>query len=620
MISQAKKYDAIIIGAGHAGIEAALACARLGLDTLVLTSNIERIGHMPCNPSIGGPAKGHLTREIDALGGEQALATDATQIHLRMLNTGKGPAVQALRAQCDKHFYEQYMRKELEKEPRITLREDMASGIETSGGAIVGVKTKSGNFYETRGAIITPGTFLNGMIFIGEKRIPAGRRDESPSLGFTDSLRESGIEMRRLKTGTVPRVRFSSIDFEHLEIQPHDNSLTGFSFLSDKQNNLPKVDCHITHTTSETRKVIMANVHRSALFSGAISGIGPRYCPSIEDKYHKFPDKLSHPVFLEREGIDVEEVYLQGLSTSLPEDVQIQYVHTIPGLEYADILLFGYAIEYDFAPPTQIMPTFETKAVKGLYLAGQICGTSGYEEAASQGLMAGINLAMSLNGKKPFMLNRGQAYMGILADDITTKGTNEPYRMFTSRAEYRLLLRHDNADFRLTKLGREIGLVKDDRWEKFLERERNRGELMKLLEEKRYFPIEIGLAESPNPDHDMKMILKDLLRRPDVRINGLVEKGIISGQFKADLLESVEVEIKYEGYLKRQNEQVAKMRRWEDVSLSPDFDYDKVSGLSIEGRQKFKLIKPLTIGQASRIEGVRQSDVWLLIVHLSKNK
>jgi tRNA uridine 5-carboxymethylaminomethyl modification enzyme len=362
----------------------------------------------------------------------------------------------------------------------------------------------------------------------------------------------------------------------------------------------------------------MENLHRSALFSGAITGTGPRYCPSIEDKYHKFPDRISHPVFLEREGADVDEVYLQGLSTSLPEDVQTLYVRTIPGLEKAEIIYPGYAIEYDFAPPIQIMPTFETKRVGNLYLAGQICGTSGYEEAASQGLLAGINLSLKQNGRKPLILDRSQAYIGILADDITTKGTLEPYRMFTSRAEYRLLLRHDNADFRLTKIGREIGLVRDNRWEKFRERERKRGELMDLLESRKYFPVEIGLVSGDDDSSSARVTLKELLRRPNLRINRLFEGGFIDGHFTRDLRETVEVEIKYEGYLKRQTEQADKMRRWEDFPIDADFDYDSVKGLSIEGHQKFKRVRPLTVGQAGRIEGVRPADIWLLIVHLGK--
>ena len=618
MNNQSRKYDAIIVGAGHAGIEASLACARMGLSTLVVTSNMQRIGTAPCNPSIGGPAKGHLTREIDALGGEQALATDATLIHLRMLNTGKGPAVQALRAQIDKYRYEEYMRSVLLNEPHITLVEGMATEIVVDGDRFIGIRTSKGDYYAANGAIITTGTFLNGMIFMGEKRIPGGRRDEPPSIGLSESLQNAGIEMQRLKTGTVPRVRLSSINFENLEAQLHDFTIPGFSFMTENQNELPKVDCHITHTTPETRRVIMENLHRAALFSGAITGIGPRYCPSIEDKYNKFPDKISHPVFLEREGIDVEEVYLQGLSTSLPEDVQILYVRTIPGLENAEILLPGYAIEYDFAPPTQIIPTFETKRIKNLYLAGQICGTSGYEEAASQGLMAGINLALKLNKQKPLILDRSQAYIGILADDITTKGALEPYRMFTSRAEYRLLLRHDNADFRLTRMGRDIGLVKDDRWERYLERERNREELIDLLERTRIFPVEIGFDVTDENESAKRISLKDLLKRPDLRMNQLFDQGIIDGRFNKDLKDTVETEIKYEGYLKHQHEQAEKMRRWENVPISTDFDYDSVKGLSNEGRQKFKKVKPLSIGQAGRIEGVRPADIWLLIVYLNK--
>lgn len=617
MTSSARKYDAIIVGAGHAGIEASLACARMGLSVLVITSNVDKIGCMPCNPSIGGPAKGHITREIDALGGEQAIATDATLIHLRMLNTGKGPAVQALRAQVDKKLYEKHMKNALQNEKNLTLISGMVESIQVENGSIVGVTTSAGDEFEASGVIITTGTFLNGLIFIGDKRIPAGMRDEPPSIGLSNSLRNAGVELLRLKTGTVPRIKLDTIDFDHMEEQAHDYTLSGFSFMNDSQNDLEKVSCFITRTTEETRKVIMANLDRAALYSGDIKGIGPRYCPSIEDKYHKFPDKISHPVFCEREGLDVEEVYLQGLSTSLPEDVQVLYVRTVPGLERAEILLPGYAIEYDFAPPTQILPTFETKQVKGLFFAGQINGTSGYEEAGCQGLMAGINLALKIQNRSPLILDRATAYIGILADDITTKGVNEPYRMFTSRAEYRLLLRHDNPDFRLTSIGREIGIVKDDRWERFQQRKENRERLMALLQTGKYTPVEVGLPESTNEIHERTSLAK-LLRRPELKLKHLIEKGLIEDDFKPDLVESVEVEIKYEGYLKRQNEQAEKMRRWEDVKLSPDFDYDLVNGLSFEGRLKFNKIKPLTIGQAGRIEGVRPADVWLLIVHLEK--
>lgn len=617
MTLTSRKYDAIIVGAGHAGIEAALACARMGLSVLVITSNINNVGCMPCNPSTGGPAKGHIVREIDALGGEQAIATDATLIHLRMLNTGKGPAVQALRAQVDKKLYEKHMKNALQNEKNLTLFEGMVESIVVENGSIVGVTTSAGDEFQSAGVILTTGTFLNGVIFIGDKRIPAGMRDEPPSIGLSDSLRKVGFELLRLKTGTVPRIKLDTIDFDNLEEQPHDNSLPGFSFMNDSQNNLEKVSCYITRTTDETRKVIMANLHRAALYSGDIKGIGPRYCPSIEDKYHKFPDKTSHPVFCEREGLDVEEVYLQGLSTSLPEDVQLQYVRTVPGLEHAEILLPGYAIEYDFAPPTQILPTFETKLVKGLYFAGQINGTSGYEEAGCQGLMAGINLALKHQNKPTLVLDRATAYIGILADDITTKGTNEPYRMFTSRAEYRLLLRHDNPDFRLTQIGREIGMVEDDRWERFVSRKEHHKRLMGQLQSRKHTAVEVGLPESANDIHK-RIPLANLLRRPELKLKHLIEKGLIDDDFKSDLIESVEVEIKYEGYLKRQHEQAEKMRRWEDVKLSPNFDYDSVKGLSFEGRLKFNTIKPVTIGQAGRIEGVRPADVWLLIVHLEK--
>jgi tRNA uridine 5-carboxymethylaminomethyl modification enzyme len=610
------KYNAIIVGAGHAGIEASLACSRMGLSTLVITINLDKIGCMPCNPSTGGPAKGHITREIDALGGEQAIATDATTIHLRMLNTGKGPAVQALRAQVDRKLYESHMRNALESQQNLDLLEGEVKSVIVESGKIVGVVTNKGDEILADGVIITTGTFLNGLIFMGEKRIPAGMRGEPPASGLSDSLRKHGIDLQRLKTGTVPRIDIDTIDYSHLEEQPHDPTYPGFSFLTDRQNDLQKVSCYITRTTESTRKVIMENLNKAALYSGDITGVGPRYCPSIEDKYHKFPEKISHPVFLEREGLNVKEVYLQGLSTSLPEDVQIQYVRTIPGLESAEIIHPGYAIEYDFSPPTQILPTFETKQIENLYFAGQINGTSGYEEAGSQGLMAGINLALKFQKRDPLILDRATAYIGILSDDITTRGTSEPYRMFTSRAEYRLLLRHDNADFRLTTIGRDVGLVDDHRWERFNERHKNFDELMANLESRKYTPVELGLED--NSESPQKTSLKELLRRPELKIRDLINKGIVDDIYKPDLFDTVEVEIKYEGYLKRQTQQAEKMRRWENVIIPKDFNYDSITGLSFEGRMKFKKIQPHTIGQAGRIEGVRSPDVWLLIVNLEK--
>lgn len=615
-MENSRKYNAIIVGAGHAGIEASLACSRMGLSTLVITINLDKIGCMPCNPSTGGPAKGHITREIDALGGEQAIATDATTIHLRMLNTGKGPAVQALRAQVDRKLYETHMRNALESQPNLDLLEGEVKSVIVESGKIRGVVTGKGDEILADSVIITTGTFLNGLIFMGEKRIPAGMRGEPPASGLSDSLRKHGIDLLRLKTGTVPRIDINTIDYSSLEEQPHDPTCIGFSFLTDKQNDLQKVSCYITRTTESTRKVIMENLNRAALYSGDITGVGPRYCPSIEDKYHKFPEKTSHPVFLEREGLDVNEVYLQGLSTSLPEDVQIQYVRTIPGLENAEIIHPGYAIEYDFSPPTQILPTFETKQIENLYFAGQINGTSGYEEAGCQGVMAGINLALKFQKREPLVLDRATAYIGILSDDITTRGTSEPYRMFTSRAEYRLLLRHDNADFRLTQIGRDAGLVDDHRWQTFTERRKRFDELMNDLESRKYIPSELGLDD--NSESPQKTSLKDLLRRPELKIRDLVDKGIVDDIYKPDLLDTVEVEIKYEGYLKRQTQQAEKMRRWENVIIPKDFNYDSITGLSYEGRLKFKKVQPHTIGQAGRIEGVRSADVWLLIVCLEK--
>lgn len=617
-----KTFDIIVIGGGHAGCDSALAAAKLGMNVLVAVVRKDRIGWMPCNPSIGGPAKGHLTRETDALGGIQAVVTDKTSIHVRWLNTKKGPAVQALRAQCDKSLFATTYQNILDLEPQITVREGIVTDIIAENGRIESVRFEDGEKIDCHAVILATGTFLGGMIFRGDERIAAGRDGEAPATKLSESLRKLGLSLNRLKTGTVPRVHRDSIDFASIEIQPPnpDPYHNRFSFLDLPPNGLEQVPCYITHTTDATREIINRNLNRAALFSGDITGQGPRYCPSIEDKYKKFPDKIAHPVFLEPEALDgpfKDEIYLQGLSTSLPADVQDEYVRSVPGLENARIVRYGYAIEYDFVDPTTVTVYGASKLFPNLFLAGQILGTTGYEEAASLGLMTGINAVRYLNNAGPVVLRRDQAYIGVMTDDLATKGVHDPYRMLTGRAEWRLLLRFDDADRRLTPLGREIGLVDDGRWKIYQAREKSIAELTEFLFNTKA-RSEIILNE--NSGAPQTQTLAEWLKMPGVYLSDLVEKIDVPGKYSVNTLMTVEAEIKYEGYLKRQISEVKRLARAEFVKIPDNFDYTVIPSISKESREKLSAIRPRTLGQAARISGVKPSDIAVLDILLSKTK
>ncbi|ASS89670.1 MAG: tRNA uridine-5-carboxymethylaminomethyl(34) synthesis enzyme MnmG [Bacillaceae bacterium] len=618
---QAGEYDVIVVGAGHAGCEAGLAAARLGAKTLVVTINLDMVAFMPCNPSIGGPAKGIVVREIDALGGEMGKNIDKTYIQMRMLNTGKGPAVRALRAQADKVLYQREMKKTLEQEENLTLLQGMVEELIVEDGICKGIVTQTGAEYRSKTVVLTTGTFLRGRIIIGDLSYSSGPNNQQPSIKLSEHLEKLGFELVRFKTGTPPRVNSKTIDYSKTEIQPGDEEPRAFSYETTKYitDQLP---CWLTYTSSETHKIIDENLHRSPMYSGMIKGTGPRYCPSIEDKIVRFHDKPRHQIFLEPEGRNTEEVYVQGLSTSLPEDVQRRMISTIPGLENAQIMRAGYAIEYDAIVPTQLWPTLETKKVKNLYTAGQINGTSGYEEAAGQGIMAGINAARRALNKEEIILSRSDAYIGVLIDDLVTKGTNEPYRLLTSRAEYRLLLRHDNADLRLTELGYKIGLIKKERYEKFLakkeaienEKKRLRSIIIKPNEQTQKLIEEVG--GSPLKDG---IRASDLLKRPEINyehIKMLTESEALPKEVE----EQVEIQIKYEGYIEKSLQQVEKLKRMENKKIPEDIDYDAINGLATEARQKLKQVRPISVAQASRISGVNPADISILLVYLEQGR
>ncbi|MBC2276350.1 tRNA uridine-5-carboxymethylaminomethyl(34) synthesis enzyme MnmG [Listeria welshimeri] len=615
-------FDVIVVGAGHAGVEAGLASGRMGAKTLMLTINLDMVAFMPCNPSVGGPAKGVVVREIDALGGEMGRNTDKTYIQMRMLNTGKGPAVRALRAQADKWDYQHEMKHTIEKEENITLRQGLVDHLVIEDGVCKGVITNSGAIYYAKTVVITTGTFSRGEIIVGELRYSSGPNNQQPSVKLSEHLEELGFELRRFKTGTPPRVKSSTIDYSKTEEQPGDDHPRAFSF-DTVDMMLDQLPCWLTYTNETTHEIIQANLHRSPMFTATKKGTGARYCPSIEDKIVRFSDKPRHQIFLEPEGKNTEEVYVQGLSTSLPEEVQREMLRTILGLENVEMMRVGYAIEYDAVMPDQLWPSLETKLVEGLFTAGQINGTSGYEEAAGQGLMAGINAARKVFDKEPIILGRDQAYIGVLIDDLVTKGTEEPYRLLTSRAEYRLLLRHDNADLRLTEIGHEIGLISDERYERFLakqsaieaEKERLQKTRIKPTAEVQAMLKEIGSGELKDG-----ILAADLLRRPEITYDKIAQ--IVSREtfITDEIAEQVEIQVKYEGYIQKSNLQVEKMKRMEDKKIPENIDYDAISGLATEALEKLKKIEPLSIAQASRISGVNPADISILLVYIEQGK
>ncbi|MFO8101818.1 MAG: tRNA uridine-5-carboxymethylaminomethyl(34) synthesis enzyme MnmG [Dehalococcoidia bacterium] len=631
-------YEVIVVGAGHAGCEAALASARMGCRTLLLTMNLDNVALMPCNPSIGGPAKGHLVREIDALGGEMARNIDKTFIQIRMLNTGKGPAVRALRAQADKKRYGLAMKHTLERQPNLYLKQALVEGVEPAGDNIK-VLTDSDLSFEARAVVLTTGTSLAGRIITGEKVIAAGRAGESAAYGLSESLRGLGFRLERLKTGTPPRLDARTIDFEKTVLQPGSEVPLYFSFTSPPQisdfpspnpvypqNGLtpwrPQIPCYLISTNSRTHEIIKDNLHRAPLFNGSISGVGPRYCPSIEDKIFKFADKSSHQFFLEPEGWETGEVYLQGANTSLPEDVQLEMVRSIPALADVEIIRMGYAIEYDYVPPSQIASTLETRRIPGLFMAGQINGTTGYEEAAGQGLVAGINAALKVQGKEPLLFRRDQGYIGVMIDDLVTKELTEPYRLLTSRAEYRLLLRHDNADLRLTPVGYEVGLVDKERYEAVEARRRDIPIETERLSRTVMVAGKIGVdmyrEDLPRPERNTTAL--EFLRRPEISYGMLLELGLGNPDLDLDTAEQVEIETKYSGYIEKQEAAVQRMEKLEARRIPDRFDYDEITGLRYEACYKLKEFRPRTLGQASRIDGVTPADMALLMVYLERGR
>lgn len=621
-----EEYDIIVIGAGHAGVEASLAASRMGCKVLLATINIEMLAFMPCNPSIGGSAKGIVVREVDALGGEMAKTIDKTYIQMKMLNTGKGPAVRALRAQADKELYSKEMRKTVENQENLTLRQTMIDEILVEDGKVVGVRTATHQEYAAKAVIVTTGTALRGEIIIGDLKYSSGPNHSLASINLADNLKELGLEIGRFKTGTPPRVKASSINYDVTEIQPGDEAPNYFSYTSrDEDYVKDQVPCWLTYTNGTSHEIIQNNLHRAPMFTGVVKGVGPRYCPSIEDKIVRFADKERHQLFLEPEGRNTEEVYVQGLSTSLPEDVQRDLVHSIKGLENAEMMRIGYAIEYDMVLPHQLRATLETKKISGLFTAGQTNGTSGYEEAAGQGIIAGINAALKIQGKPELILKRSDGYIGVMIDDLVTKGTIEPYRLLTSRAEYRLILRHDNADMRLTEMGREIGLVDDERWARFEIKKNQFDNEMKRLDSIKLKPVKETNAKveemgfKPLTD---AVTAKEFLRRPEVSYQDVVAFiGPAAEDLDDKIIELIETEIKYEGYISKAMDQVAKMKRMEEKRIPANIDWDDIDSIATEARQKFKLINPETIGQASRISGVNPADISILMVYLEgKNR
>ncbi|GGJ56388.1 tRNA uridine-5-carboxymethylaminomethyl(34) synthesis enzyme MnmG [Virgibacillus salexigens] len=619
MTYDAGHYDVIVVGAGHAGVEAGLAAAKMGAKTLMLTLNLDMIAFMPCNPSIGGPAKGIVVREIDALGGVMGKVIDKTYIQMRLLNTGKGPAVQALRAQADKPLYIKEMKNIIENEKNLTLRQGMVDSLIVEDGVCKGVITETHAAYRAETVIITTGTFMRGKVLMGDLEYESGPNNQRPTIKLSANLEELGLEITRFKTGTPPRVNSHTIDYSKTEIQPGDEKPQSFSYETTEYIT-DQIPCWLTYTNEFTHEIINENLSLSSMYSGMKRGTGPRYCPSIEDKIVRFNDKPHHQIFLEPEGRDTEEVYVQGLSTSLPESIQHGMVRSVKGLENAEIMRAGYAIEYDAIVPTQLWPTLETKNIPGLFTAGQINGTSGYEEAAAQGIMSGINAAAKVLGKDPVILDRSQAYIGVLIDDLVTKGTNEPYRLLTSRAEYRLLLRHDNADLRMTELGHQLGLISEERYAKFVEKyrlvEAEKKRLQKLVVKPS--PEVNGILEEAGAA-PLKEALKayDLLKRPELSYD-LLAPIIDAPELSNEVTDQVGIQIKYEGYIKKANEQVDRMLKMEDKKIPSDIDYDDIGGLATEAKEKLKKVRPLSVGQASRISGVNPADISILIVYIEQ--
>ncbi|MGI6777188.1 MAG: tRNA uridine-5-carboxymethylaminomethyl(34) synthesis enzyme MnmG [Acetivibrionales bacterium] len=617
----AGEYDIVVVGAGHAGCEAALAASRLGLKTIIFSINLDSIANMPCNPNIGGTAKGHLVREIDALGGEMAKNTDKTFIQSKILNSAKGPAVFSLRAQVDRRRYQMEMKNTLENQENLEIKQaEVIEIISEDKKKVTGIKTHTGAIYKCKAVILTTGTFLKARIIIGDVSYSGGPDGLFPANKLSDSLKELGIELLRFKTGTPARINRRSIDFSKMEEQPGDERIVPFSFETEEMQK-EQVSCWLTYTNEKTHKIINDNLHRSPLFGGMIEGIGARYCPSIEDKVVRFKDKQSHQVFVEPMGLGTQEMYLQGMSSSLPEDVQTEMIKTLPGLENVSIMRSGYAIEYDCINPNQLNLALEFKQIEGLYGAGQINGSSGYEEAAAQGLIAGINAAMKIKGKKPLILDRSQAYIGVLIDDLVTKGTNEPYRMMTSRAEYRLLLRQDNADLRLTPIGYEIGLISEERYKRFIDKKNKIEEEIKRLEKTTIAPTEkvnAFLQSRGSSPITTGIKLAELLRRPEITYENLKEVDESRPVLPYAVQEQVSVSIKYEGYIKRQMLQVEQFKKLEKRKLPEGLDYNEIKGMRLEARQKLNKIKPDSIGQASRISGVSPSDINVLVIYLEQ--